>query len=448
MTKPIHPQALFRISVIGPLMSRADLEKGELKRLVQGLAKHAYDAPDGKRVFLSYKTIERWYYVWKNNGIDGLNPKERCDHGKTQIPQQVQSCLISLKEEQPSRSINTLIRQLEVREVVGKKELSRSSVHRFLKVHGLSKQVVNDSHHIERRSFEALHAGDTWYSDVLHGPYMPTPGGPRKTYLITFLDDASRFVCHSGFYFTESALALEHALKEALLKRGMPKKLVIDNGSAYRSGSLKTVCARLGIHLIHCRPYEPEAKGKLERWHRTVRGQFLNEINVEKMKDLNELNTPLWIWLEHEYHQREHEGLEKGETPLSRWRRDQQQMRQLGAFAKHLDSYFYHRIKRQVRKDGVVLWNGNEYEVPFELSGTEVYLVVDPHKQTALSVESMKYETLAQVFPLDRHANCQRSRQRPVISAPSKKPSKKFVEDLCDKAQDTFDITNTTLDRE
>lgn len=448
MTKPIDPQALFRMTVIGPLISRADFEKGELKRIVQGLSKHTYDAPNGKRVLLSPKTIERWYYVWKNGGIDGLNPKERCDRGKTQIPQNVQSSLISLKEGQPSRSINTLIKQLEVREVVGKKELSRSSVHRFLKVHGLSKQVVNDSHHIERRSFEALHAGDTWYSDVLHGPSLMTPGGMRKTYLITFLDDASRFVCHSGFYFTESALALEHALKEALLKRGMPKKLVIDNGSAYRSGSLKTVCARLSIHLIHCRPYEPQAKGKLERWHRTIRGQFLNEINVEKMRCLHELNTHLWIWIEHEYHQREHEGLERGQTPLSRWRKDQPQMRQLGSFAKSLDSYFYHRIKRKVRKDGVVKWNGNEYEVPFELSSTEVYLVVDPHKQTALTVESMKYETLAQVFPLDRHANCQRRRQRPIISAPSNKPGKKFVEDLCDKTQDIFDITNTTLDKE
>ena len=103
MTKPIDPQALFRMTVIGPLISRADFEKGELKLIVQGLSKHAYDAPNGKRVFLSPKTIERWYYVWKNGGIDGLNPKERCDRGKTQIPQNVQSSLISLKEGQPSR---------------------------------------------------------------------------------------------------------------------------------------------------------------------------------------------------------------------------------------------------------------------------------------------------------------------------------------------------------
>ena len=447
MTKPVHPQALFRIQVIGPLMSRADLEKGDLKRLVKDLSQHAYDAPDGKRVFLSHKTIERWYYLWKKQGIEGLEPNQRCDRGKTQIPQAIQSLLISLKEEQPSRSINTLIRQLEVREVVGKNELTRSSVYRFLKNQGLSKQVVNDSHHIERRAFEALHAGDIWYSDALHGPYITTPEGQRKTYLITFMDDASRLACHSGFYFTESSLALEHAFKEALLKRGMPRKLIVDNGSAYRAGSLETICARLSIQLIHCPPYEAQGKGKLERWHRTLRSQFLSELNLGEIRDLDELNTHLWIWLEHEYHQRHHEGLEKGVTPLSRWRTDQQEIRQLGPFAKNLDSYFYHRIKRKVRKDGVVSWNGNEYEVSFEFSGAVVYLVVDPHKQVALTIESMSYHTLCPVFPLDRRANCQRRRQRPIIKTASNK-GKKFIEDLMEKTCDQFDITNTTLDRE
>jgi len=448
MTKPIHPEALFRIQVLGSLTSRADLEKGELKRLVKDLSKHAYETPNGKRVFLSPKTIERWYYVWKKENIEGLEPKTRCDRGKTQIPQDVQFCLIALKEEQPSRSIHTLIRQMEVQEKVGKNELTRSSVYRFLKNKGLSKQVVNDSHRIERRAFEALHAGDIWYSDVMHGPHMMTPKGSRKTYLITFLDDASRLACHSGFYFTESALSLEHALKETLLKRGLPKKLVIDNGSAYRSDSLKTVCARLGIHLVYCRPYEPQGKGKQERWHRTVRAQFLQEIALENMSDLNELNKRLWIWIEHEYHQRSHEGLEKDETPLSRWRKDQSHIRQLGVLAASLDEYFYHRIKRKVRKDGVVSWEGKEYEVPFEFSGDTVYLVVDPHQQTALTIESMKYYTLGPVFPLSRQANCQRRRQRPATSKASGKLGKKFVEALVDKTEDTFDITNTTLDRE
>ena len=448
MTKPIHPEALFRIQVLGSLISRADLGKGELKRLIKDLSKHAYETPDGKRVFLSPKTIERWYYVWKKEGIEGLEPKIRMDRGKTQIPQDVQSQLIALKEDQPSRSIHTLIRQMEIQEKVGKNELTRSSVYRFLKNKGLSKQVINDSHRIERRSFNALHVGDIWHSDVLHGPYITTSKGLKKTYLITFLDDASRLACHSGFYFAESALCLEHALKEALLRRGRPKKIIIDNGSPYRAGTLQTVCARLDIHLVRCRPYEPEGKGKLERWHRTVRRQFLMEIDLDGIQDLDGLNKKLWVWLEHEYHQRSHEGLEKDETPLSRWRKDQHHIRQLGPFAASLDEYFYHRIKRKVRKDGVVSWEGNKYEVPYQFCEKEVYLVVDPHKQVALTIESMDYETLGPVFPLDQQANCQRRRQRPESGKASSKPGKKFVEALVEKTEDTFNVTNTILDRE
>ena len=75
-------------------------------------------------------------------------------------------------------------------------------------------------------------------------------------------------------------------------------KLVIDNGAAYRSGSLKGICARLGIHMIFCRPYAPEGKGKLERWHRTFRNQFLSELDSSRIHDLNDLNTRLWAWIE------------------------------------------------------------------------------------------------------------------------------------------------------
>ena len=446
MTKPLHPEALFRISVIGPLMSRANLAKGELKTLVSGLAQHTYEGPYGK-VKQCAKTIERWYYAWKKDGIEGLAPKERWDRGTTGIPEKVQASLIALKEEQPSRSINTLIRHLIMQGDIGPKTLSRSSVHRFLKSRGLSKQVINDSHKIERRAFEAPKVGDIWYSDVLHGPYIATPLGLKKTYLISFLDDKSRFVCHSGFYFSETAVSLEHAFKEALLRRGMPIRLVIDHGSAYRSKSMKTVCARLGVHLIYCYPYEPEFKGKIERWHRTFRAHFLSEIKAEEMT-LDALNKALWIWIEHDYHQRSHEGLEKDETPLSRWRAGLENMRPLGQFARDLDSYFYHRIKRKVRKDGVIKWEGREYEVSFEFAELEVYLVVDPHTETALSIESMAYATLCPVVLLDRGANYSRRRQRPKLSAPSNKPRKKFVEILVDKNQDTFDITHIPLEKE
>jgi putative transposase len=91
-------------------------------------------------------------------------------------------------------------------------------------------------------------------------------------------------------------------LKQAILKRGIPLKLVVDNGAAYRAHTLQGICARLGIQLIYCRPYAPEGKGKLERWHRTCRDQFLSELDERHITGLEDLNARLWAWLEQVYH--------------------------------------------------------------------------------------------------------------------------------------------------
>ena len=232
---------------------------------------------------------------------------------------------------------------MEEQGIATQRQLTHSSVHRLLKRHGLSRRTLADASTIERRSFEASHAGDIWYGDVMHGIAVNTIKGLRKTYLVTWLDDASRLVCHSSFYLDKAVTAIEHAFKEALLKRGLPKKLVVDNGAAYRANTFQTICARLNVRLIYCRPYEPAAKGKLERWHRSVREQFLTELNRVTLTTLDELNARLWAWIEEEYHRQVHSALKK--TPLDRYRDDLAVVQPLGDLARHLDDYFDHRVK-------------------------------------------------------------------------------------------------------
>jgi putative transposase len=136
--------------------------------------------------------------------------------------------------------------------------LSRSAIHRLLQRHGLSRPRGADSQPVERRSFVAAHAGDIWYGDVMHGPRVLVNGRPRKTYLVSLMDDASRLIAHSAFCLSETARDIEYVLKQAVLRRGLCHKLVVDNGAAYRSGSLQRICKDLGIKLILCRPYTPE----------------------------------------------------------------------------------------------------------------------------------------------------------------------------------------------
>jgi len=418
MSNSIHPMALFRLSVLGPLASRDKLERGELTAIIKNLSEKSYNIPGSKRSQLHPQTIQQWYYTWKRGGIDALTPKTRTDKNTTHLAKPIQDALITLKKENRSRSINTLTSLLEKQGIAAKDELARATIHRFLKTVNLSKRTAADAVTIERRSFTAEHAGDIWYGDVMHGPGISTATGMRKIYLVSLLDDASRLIAHSSFCFGETALDIEGVLKQAVLKRGLPGKLIIDNGAAYRSDSLQGICAKLKIRIIFCRPYEPEGKGKLERYHRTFRELFLNEINLQAIHSIEDINARLWVWVEQVYHNRPHHGL-NNQTPLSIWQRDLIHIQPLGSFAHELDNIFCHRFKRHVRKDGTISWDGKIFEVPYELSGHEVILVVDPHANKALWVESKEGNKLGAVTPLDRKANLHRHRQRPdVIKTP------------------------------
>ena len=414
MSKPIHLMALFRLTVLGPLASRGEIKHGEVKHIIRKLASQSYNIPDSKRTHLSEHTIARWHLLWKRGGIDALNPKVRLDKGKTQLTEPVQNKLIMLKKDKPERSINQLIEMIEREGLVSQKTLSRASVHRFLKQQQLSKRILPNQHIIERRSYVAAHAGDIWQGDVLHGPSIQTSSGMKKTYLVSLMDDKSRLIAHSAFCFNEAALDIENVLKQAILKRGLPIKLLIDNGPAYISNSLKAICARLEIQIIFCKPYEPEGKGKLERFHRTFRAQFLNEIDLSKISGLGDINARLWAWIEQSYHMRVHGGLPDNQTPISLWRDELHHVRSLlPHMVDQIDDLFYHREKRLVRKNGTISWKGDYYEVDHQLVGDKVTLVFDPHTNKTIRIETELGEYLGTVTPLDLDANLNRSRQRP-----------------------------------
>ena len=104
----IHPVALFRYSVLGPLVSRGELPRGELKATLQELAARHYDIPGSRNSRLSEKTIEAWYYAWRRGNIEALAPKPRSDRGQSKIAPEVQAAILAAKRENPRRSIRTI----------------------------------------------------------------------------------------------------------------------------------------------------------------------------------------------------------------------------------------------------------------------------------------------------------------------------------------------------
>jgi hypothetical protein len=243
--------ALWRLGVLGPLVS-ARLEHGDRRQHFEEIAARVHQRPDGTTVELSSRTIESWYYAHKRGGFEALYPDTRSDCGQSRaIEPDTAELILRVKREKPRRSIRRIIRMLERAGKAKPGELSRSSVHRLLQRAGVSTRPVRGPA-AERRSFLAEHAGDLWVGDAMHGPLVLGPDGkPRKSYLLSQIDNATRFIVHSYFTLSEDSCAQEYGLKQAILKYGLARAYYVDRGPAYIARSLRFICADLGIRLLH-----------------------------------------------------------------------------------------------------------------------------------------------------------------------------------------------------
>lgn len=95
-------------------------------------------------------------------------------------------------------------------------------------------------------------ANQLWKADTLHGPSINQADGQwKKTFLIAFLDDASRVITHAEFFYRDNTENTVQAFRSALYKRGKPARLYFDNGSNYSAKEIAQACLRLDIHLSH-----------------------------------------------------------------------------------------------------------------------------------------------------------------------------------------------------
>lgn len=405
--------ALWRYSILGPLVS-ARLAHGDRIVYLRAAAERQHVDPDGHRAQLSVRTLEGWYYAWRKGGLAALERAPRSDRNRTSISPQLQERLTALKMEKPRRSIRRLIKILERLGEVKPNELSRSSLQRFLKSRGLSgRGAVAEP--VERRAFRHRHAGDLWMGDVLHGPRVIWKGQVRKSYLIAFIDSATRFVPAAELRLSESAIDHEAALKQAVLKHGRPRALYLDNGAAQRATSLRTILAGLGIRLIHTRAYDPQAKAGIERWNRTWREEVESELPEEPLP-LEEVQSRSWSWLAVEYNARVHSATRR--TPLEAYLEDRSVLRPIPRDCD-IDAMFLHRATRVVRADGAVRFRGQFLEVRSSLIGETVELRFDPSDDAVRPRVYLNGTFVCDTVAQDLVGNALRKRHRPKGTAPS-----------------------------
>jgi hypothetical protein len=223
-------------------------------------------------------------------------------------------------------------------------------------------------------------------------------GRQRKSFGFVFIDDHSRLIPHGQFYLRENIESFTDALKKALGKRGLPRKLYVDNGPYFRSHNLDYSCASLGIALIHCTAYRPEGKGKIERLVRTIRTQFLSALT--KDISLEDINEKFFSWIDSKYHLTVHSST--GQKPIERYVRHLHLIR---TAPKNLDDYFRLKAERTVDKDRTVSLLGKAYEAPVDLIGRKVTLLYNPEDLNRVEVLYAQ-KSYGFLVPLNPHINC------------------------------------------
>jgi putative transposase len=366
--------ALFRYGLVAPLVLEA-LPRGELTRRAQEIAARHYDIPNSNRISVSVDTLLDWALRYRTNGLDALAPKPRQDRGQSRaLTPQLADLIERLKRENPHRTGTTLLRELALSSGKNSPGVSASTLYRFLKQRGLTERqlLVPPAH----KKFEAQTSNQIWQADMLFGPYVQRPGGGKmQAFLHATLDDASRLIPHAQFYPSQGLDACLDCLRQAIAARGVPVRLYIDNAKIYRSQQLARIAASLGTLIVHTPPYQPEGRGKIERYFRTVRDQFLTNLDPKQSLSLAELNDRLWTWIENAYHRAQHSAL--GSTPLLRWQRDIEHVRQLPP-ATDLRRLFFYRLDRLVRRDCTFLLHNRFYEAPPHLPGETIEVRFDP----------------------------------------------------------------------
>lgn len=361
--------AVFRHGVIADFVNGARLERGDKARLLREKCERRWDIPGSHKTRISRSTILRWIRLYEKSGgkLESLSPASRSDRGKVRcMDPETALSLIALRQEMPKATVHRLMEEMEKRGLVrAGVHLNRSTVYRFLRARGLMGAPGKAKQ--DRRRFEAELPNDLWQSDVMHGPMVNDNGRRRKSYLIAFLDDHSRLLPHGAFYLSEGIASYLAAFETALLSRGLPRKLYVDNGAAFRSKHLEQVTASLGIALIHTPPYTPEGRGKIERFFRSVRSMFLPDFTSGT---LEELNATFHRWLNETYHQRKHGAT--GQTPFGRFSARMECIRTAPA---DLKDHFRKVARRRVANDRIISLDGRLYEGPVTLIGEQVELL-------------------------------------------------------------------------
>ena len=427
---PAEAVALYRAQIVGPVVQRA-LTHGDLRAAFDELSEQRFRAPrtHGSRTY-SVPTLERWYYAFKQGGLDALRPAARADkgRGRSLTPEQ-RELLVAIREEHPTASVPLILDTLVADGRLAAGAIAPCTVRRFYAERGLDRVSLRDAPRSKvRLRWQAERPGALWHADVCHAPALLIDEKSYPVRIHALLDDASRYVVAIEARHQEEEVDMLAVFLRALRRHGPPDVLYLDNGSTYRGDALQIACSRLGTALVHAKPYDAPARGKMERFWRTLRGRCLTFAG--SLASLHDLNVRLYAFLDEHYHRAPHGGL-MGKAPGDVFVAG-------GAEADAVDEQklvdaMTVRERRRVRRDNTVAIDGADWETGLHFLAGRIVTVArslaEPDAAPWIEHEEKRFL----LAPVDAVRNARRTR-KPPTDAPA-------------RARTPFDPPRALLDR-
>lgn len=341
-----------------------------IKSRIKEVSQLTFHDEEGVPHVFTWRTIQTWLSLYKKGGVEALKSRPRADKGQHRkvSPEQVREAIEQVLPEFRDERYNKLMiyRRMIERGVLAQRECSQTSFFRLVHEYDLLTPVSRTANK-RRLAFSKEYANEMWQLDTMFGPYVKNGRSATQTKLIAFIDDASRVVTHGQFFFSENTDALITALRSALYKRGVPQTLYVDNGAIYTCAEINQICERIGTLLCHTPVRDGAAKGKIERFFRTCRDQFL--LRQLDLSSLATLNAQFRDWVEQEYNAHVHATLQM--KPIDRFGLDLARIRFLDPGEAN-DELFYFEQERSVRKDNTFQIAGKRFEAPRDLAARKI----------------------------------------------------------------------------
>jgi putative transposase len=395
-----NPTPYLKMRVLGAI----DMAEGHcIQARIKKVSETTFTDEEGHARQFTWRTIQTWLTRYKKHGVTVLENAARCDKGKSRsatpeaVLEAIRTVLPMTHGKAPKRSL--LYRLCIEQGLLTRAQIAPNTFTRMVR-HFELLEADRDCEGKHRLAFAKAHANELWQADTLYGPHVDHDGRKVQTRLISFLDDASRVCCHGEFFLAENVDTLITALRAALYKRGVPASLLVDNGSIYCSKEIIQICARVGCLLHHTPVRDGAAKGKIERYHRTLRDQFL--ARALDLSSLAALNRQFTHWIEEHYNAQTHSVL--GMSPLDRFALDRSRVRFLPPNEVN-DELFFVEEERHVRADNTFSFKAVRFEAPRHLPERTIQIRYARQHPAARVVVYYKAERMGEAKPLDPVAN-------------------------------------------